>query len=225
MVLDQDCGGVQSPRILSVNVGTPQQVLTRGGAVLTSIFKAPVQGRVAVRNHNIEGDRQADLRVHGGPYKAVYCYPSEHYSFWRKQLPDMELSFGMFGENLTTEEITEETVCIGDRFRIGSSVLQVSQPRMPCFKLGIRFGRADMVKRFWKSGLSGIYFSIVAEGDLAAGDSIELLAHPAEAISVADVVRLYRGEETNAALLERALQAPLYGSWKQELRERQSLFG
>ena len=131
----------------------------------------------------------------------------------------------MFGENLTTEGITEETVCIGDRFRIGSSVLQVSQPRMPCFKLGIRFGRADMVKRFWKSGLSGIYFSIVAEGDLAAGDSIELLAHPAEAISVADVVRLYRGEETNAALLERALQAPLYGSWKQELRERQSLFG
>jgi MOSC domain-containing protein YiiM len=215
----------QSARILSVNVGMPQQVPTRSGPVLTSIFKTPVQERVTVRHHNIQGDRQADLRVHGGSYKAVYGYASEHYPFWKKQLPEMDLPFGVFGENLTTEGITEETVCIGDQFRMGSAVLQVTQPRMPCFKLGILFGRADMVKRFWKSGLSGIYFSIVAEGDLAAGDTIALIDRPSNAISVADVVRLYRGEETSGALLERALRAPLFGSWKQELRERQSLFG
>jgi MOSC domain-containing protein YiiM len=219
---DHDGAGPQFARTLSVNVGTPRQVLTPAGVVLTSIFKSPVLGRVTVRHHNIEGDRQADLRVHGGPYKAVYLYPGEHYPFWKAQLPDMELPFGSFGENLTTEGITEETVCIGDEFRMGSAVLQVTQPRMPCFKLGIRFGRADMVKRFWRSGLSGIYFSIVTEGGLAAGDAIERIGRLPDAISVADVVRLYRGDETSGALLERALHAPLFGSWKQELRERQS---
>jgi len=226
MASDQDhaCATSQSGRILSVNVGMPQPVRTRSGTVLTSIFKTPVQSRVSVRHHNIQGDRQADLRVHGGPYKAIYSYSSEHYPFWKKQLPDMDLPFGMFCENLTTEGITEETVCIGDQFLMGSAVLLVTQPRMPCFKLGIRFGRADMVKLFWKSGLSGIYFSIVAEGDLAAGDAMERIARPHDAISVAEVVRLYRGDETSEAVLERALQAPLFGSWKAELRERQSLF-
>jgi MOSC domain-containing protein YiiM len=205
--------------VVSVNVGTPKQVLVRDRTVLTSIFKSPVEGRVAVRRHNIAGDRQADLTVHGGPYKAVYCYPAEHYRFWTDQLPDMELPPGSFGENLTTEGLVEEQVYVGDQFRVGSAVLQVTQPRMPCFKLGIRFGRPDMVKRFWRSQRSGFYFSIVEEGDVAAGDPIERIVHAPDGISVADVVALYLGDEKSPDLIERALRAPLFGGWKEQLRE------
>jgi MOSC domain-containing protein YiiM len=208
-------------RVRSVNVGGPRQVMAGNQAVLTSIFKSAVAGRVAVRQHNIEGDRQSDLTVHGGPYKAVYCYPHEHYDFWREQLPDAEeLQPGAFGENLTTEGLTEETVWIGDQYRVGSSLLQVTQPRMPCYKLGIRFARADMVKRFWQSGRSGIYFAVIEEGDVAGGDPIERTTRGAEEISVASVVRLYSGDESSEELLGRALRAPLWGSWKREIRER-----
>jgi MOSC domain-containing protein YiiM len=210
----------RAARVLSVNVGTPTQVPVNHGTVLTSIFKSPVEGRVAVRRHNIDGDRQSDLTVHGGPNKAVYCYPAEHYLYWKEQLPGMDLRYGAFGENLTTEGITEEAVSIGDQFRVGSAVLQVTQPRMPCFKLNLRFGLATMVKKFWQSGRSGIYFSVVEEGDVAAGDPVERIAAGPEEISVADVVRLYRGDETSPELLERALRAPLSGSWKEELQER-----
>lgn len=212
------------PSIVSVNVGMPRQVPFNGGAVLTSIFKSPVEGRRVVRRHNIEGDRQSDLTVHGGPNKAVYCYPSEHYDYWRKQLPEMDLSvYGTFGENLTTEGILEKEVFVGDQFRAGTAVLQVTQPRMPCFKLGIRFNLPTMVKRFWQSGLSGIYFSILEEGEIAAGDAIEVIARGPEEITVADVVRLYRGDETSPELLGRALRAPLSGSWKEEIRERRGI--
>ena len=203
-----------------MNVGSPNQVQVRNTLVLTSIFKSPVEGRVAVRRHNIAGDKQSDLTVHGGPYKAVYCYPSEHYGFWHEQLPDMDLPYGMFGENLTTEGLLENDVYIGDQFRVGSTVLQVTQPRMPCFKLGIRFGRPDMVKKFWQSGRPGIYFAVVGEGDVAAGDLIESIAHDPDGITVADVLRLYRGDEKSPELLERALRAPLFGGWKEELLER-----
>lgn len=188
--------------------------------MLTSIFKAPVEGRVAIRGHNFAGDRQSDLTVHGGPYKAVYCYPVEHYRFWGEELPDADLPFGAFGENLTTEGLAEDAVHIGDRYRIGSALLQVTQPRMPCYKLGIRFGRPDMVKRFWQSGRSGIYFSVVKEGDVGAGDGIEREAAGPEGVSIRDVVRLYRGDEQSQELLERALRAPLAGSWKRELEDR-----
>ena len=207
-------------KILSINVGAPRQVQTSGGTVLTSIFKNPVQVRVAVQGHNIAGDRQSDLTVHGGPYKAVYCYPSEHYEFWKRELPGTEMPYGMFGENLTTEGLVEEGVCIGDRFRVGTAVLQITQPRMPCFKLGIRFGRPDIVKLFWRSGRSGIYFSVIEEGSVAAGDGVERTFAEKDGISVADVVRLYRGDEKNATLRERALRAPLFGGWKDKLRER-----
>ncbi len=175
-----------------------------------------------MRRHNLAGDKQSDLTVHGGPYKAVYCYPGEHYRFWSEQLPGMDLPFGAFGENLTTHGLTEETAHIGEQFRIGSAVLQVTQPRMPCFKLGIRFDRADMVKRFWLSGRPGIYFSVVEEGELAAGDAIESVAQWPEAITVADVLRLYRGDEKSVDLLGRALRSPLFGGWKRELQERLS---
>jgi MOSC domain-containing protein YiiM len=207
-------------QVLSVNVGQPRQVHTNNGTVLTSIFKSPVEGPVGVRAHNLEGDRQADLTVHGGPWKAVYLYPSEHYPDWAGELPGMDLPFGVFGENLTTCGLTEESAHIGDQYRIGSAVLQVTQPRMPCFKLALRFGRADMVKRFWKSGRSGIYFSIVQEGELRRGDSIERIRNGPEQVSVADIVRLFRRETRDQCLFLRALRTPLHGSWKREIQER-----
>ncbi len=207
-------------RVLSVNVGKPRCIQAGDATVLTGIFKSPVEGRVAARGYNLEGDRQADLTVHGGPWKAVYLYPSEHYPHWTQELPGMELPFGVFGENLTTEGITEESAHIGDQFRIGSTILQVSQPRMPCFKLALRFRRADMVKKFWKSGLSGIYFSIAHEGELGRGDAIEQVLADPDQVTVAEVVRLFKRETTDQNLFLRALRTPLHGSWKQELRAR-----
>jgi MOSC domain-containing protein YiiM len=206
--------------VVSVNVGTPREILVKDGVVLTSIFKSPVAGRVAVTGNNIAGDVQADMSVHGGPHKAVYCYPEEHYGYWREQLPFVTLVAGMFGENLTTRGLDEEEVSIGDRFRVGSALLQVTQPRMPCFKLGIRFGRADIVKKFWRSGRPGIYFSIIEAGDVAAGDPIALVQPAADRISVADVVALYQGKKRSADLMDRALRAPLFGGWKDGLRTR-----
>lgn len=206
--------------IVSVNVGQPREIQMNGRVLLTSIFKSPINGRVAVRRHNIEGDRQSDLRVHGGPYKAVYAYASEHYQYWRQQLPEADLDWAAFGENLTLEGLTEEDAHIGDDYRVGSAVLRITQPRMPCFKLNLRFGRSDMVKRFWSSGFSGLYFSIIQEGHLEPGDKVELLQRQTQSLSIADVVRLYKGEAQDEDLFQRALQAPLHGSWKQEIRER-----
>ncbi len=207
-------------QILSVNVGQPRLVRTGNGTVLTGIFKSPVEGAVALREYNLTGDRQADLTVHGGPWKAVYLYPHEHYSYWAGELPGMELPFGVFGENLTTEGISEESVCIGDQFQIGSAIVQVTQPRMPCYKLSLRFSRADMVKRFWKSGRSGIYFSIVQEGELQRGDSLQQIEADPEHVSVADVVRLFKREITNPEMFLRVMRTPLHGSWKEEIRAR-----
>jgi MOSC domain-containing protein YiiM len=207
-------------KVVSVNVATPIAVPVSGGTVLTAIFKSPVAGRVAVRANNISGDSQADLTVHGGPYKAVYCYPEEHYPYWSRKYPDLELAPGMFGENLTTQGLLEESVNIGDRFRIGSAVLQATQPRSPCYKLGIRFQRPDIVKSFWVSGRSGIYFSIIEEGDLAAGDSIEKVGEEPDPISVADVLALFRRKRSDPVLLDRALGAPLFGGWKESLLDR-----
>jgi len=184
------------------------------------MFKSPVEGRVALRRNNLEGDRQADLTVHGGPHKAVYLYPLEHYAYWAEQLPGEALPFGIFGENLTTAGLREKSVSIGDQFRIGSAVLQATQPRMPCYKLGIRFNRPDMVKRFWLRGRSGIYFSVVEEGELGTGDTIERVSSGPEPITVADVVRLFMGQEKNPEKLRQATRAPLYGGWKQELDAR-----
>jgi MOSC domain-containing protein YiiM len=192
----------------------------QGNSVRTGIFKSPIEGAVAVKRCNLEGDQIADLRVHGGPYKAVYLYPSEHYDYWKSELSLADLPFGAFGENLTTEGWTEETVHIGDRFRVGSSILQVSQPRMPCFKLALKFGRSDMVKKFWLSGRSGIYFSVVQEGSIERGDEIESVGRDPEKIRVADVVRLYKGDEWSPDVLERALRAPLFGSWKRDIQTR-----
>ena len=176
-------------RILSVNVGRPQRIEIAGRTVVTAIFKSPVAGRIKVSRNNLEGDQQADPSVHGGPDKALYLYPSEHYQYWKEQLPGIEMPWGMFGENLTSAGFDEHSVHAGDVFRIGSAVLQVTQPRSPCYKLGIRFGRKDMVKKFADSRRSGFYLSVVQEGVIGAGDQIELVSVPVERVSVAEMLR------------------------------------
>jgi MOSC domain-containing protein YiiM len=177
-------------RAISVNVGRPREVEWRGEIVRTSIFKQPVGGRVRVASRNLAGDEQADLSVHGGPEKAVYAYPSEHYAFWRDELPGVDLPWGMFGENLTTAGLLEDALRIGDRLRVGSTELMVTQPRMPCFKLCLRFGRVDMVERFLASGRHGFYLAVLREGHVAAGDPLEWVARAPHGITVAEAARL-----------------------------------
>ncbi len=159
--------------------------------VRTGIFKEPVDGPVMIRELNLNGDQQADLRVHGGAKKAVYAYPAEHYDYWRRELPEVTFSWGNFGENLTTEGLVEDSLHIGDRLRLGSAILQVSQPRMPCYKLQIRFGRDDMIKRFLLSGRSGFYFSVIEPGEVRAGSEISIVSRDAEQLTIADTNRLY----------------------------------
>jgi MOSC domain-containing protein YiiM len=175
-------------KLVSVNVGRPRAVDWRGRRVRSAIWKAPVEGPVRVTRLSLEGDKQSDLRVHGGPDKAVYAYPSEHYAHWARELPGMDLPWGSFGENFTTEGLLESEVRIGDRFQVGTAELQVSDPRMPCYKLGVRFGRDDMVKRFLAHGGSGFYLAVIREGEVAAGDPIELTARSDQEVTVADVV-------------------------------------
>ena len=174
-------------KVLSVNVGLPRIVEYWGEPVSTGIYKEPVAGRVAVGEFNLAGDAQADLRVHGGYSKAVYVYPSEHYEFWKNELPEMDLPFGVFGENLTTLGLIETEACVGDRYRIGKAEFIVTEPRQPCFKLGIRFNRTDIIKRFAKSGRSGFYLAIEKTGDLGAGDEIEFLSREANQPSIFEV--------------------------------------
>jgi MOSC domain-containing protein YiiM len=192
-------------KLISVCVGLPRQVNWKGKPVTTGIFKQPTNGRVMMRSLNLDGDRQADLTVHGGVEKAVYAYSMEHYAYWRQELPDEELPWGAFGENLTIEGLSETSVNIGDRFRIGTAELMVTQPRFPCFKLNLKFGRDDMVKRFLNSRLSGIYFSVVKEGEVGAGDEIELISRDENNITVADIVEIYV-REANEDLVRRAIQ-------------------
>jgi MOSC domain-containing protein YiiM len=208
-------------KLLSVNVGLPREIEWNGKIVRTSIFKAPVTGRVRVSKLNVKGDQQSDLSVHGGPDKAVYAYPSEHYQFWRTEFPAMDLAWGVFGENFTTEGLFEENVRIGDRLRVGSAEFKVTQPRMPCFKLGIRFNRPDMVKRFLHSGRTGFYLAVFKEGEITAGDSIELIERDEHNIRIADVVSLYRDDAANQDLLRRVSELrSLPDSWREYFRKR-----
>ena len=214
-------GDDQRMRVLSVNVGLPREVVVDNHRVPTSIFKAPVSGRVPVRQHNLAGDQQSDLSVHGGPAKAVYAYPREHYAFWREELPGVDLQPGHFGENLTVEGLREDDVHVGDRLRVGTAELVVTQPRLPCYKLGIRFGRADMVKRFHKSERSGFYLSVHVEGDVAAGDAIEILERNLAAVSITELLRLYFDDDADHARLREVIAIPaLPSTWRDELQER-----
>ncbi len=208
-------------KLVAISVGGPRDVEWRGRSIRTSIFKSPISGRVRVARGNVEGDQQSDLSVHGGPEKAVYAYPLEHYAVWRLELPDAELTSGAFGENFTTEGLLEDEVWIGDRYRVGTAELVVTQPRMPCYKLAVRFGRPDMVKRFLRSGRSGFYFRVEREGEVGAGDAIERLARDDRRLTVADVVALYAADTTNQPLLERASDHPsLPVAWREYFRQR-----
>ena len=211
-------------KVVSVNVGLTREVLWHGHSVTTGIFKEPVAGRVALRELNLDGDRQADLSVHGGKYKAVYSYPLEHYGYWRKELPGHELPMGMFGENFTTDGLLEESVHLGDRFSVGSAEVVVTQPRLPCYKLGIRFQSDDMVRRFLASGRTGFYVAVTREGEVEAGDEIKVISRDENAVPVSEITRLYvakRYDDRDVASLRRALRvATLPESWKGYLRVR-----
>jgi MOSC domain-containing protein YiiM len=194
-------------KLISVCVGVPREVNWKGKPVTTGIFKQPVDGRVMMRSLNLDGDRQADLTVHGGVEKAIYAYPMEHYAYWRQEFPEEALPWGAFGENLTVEGLLESEVNIGDRLRIGTAEVMVTQPRFPCFKLNLKFGRDDMVKRFLNSRLSGIYFSVVQEGEVGAGDAITWVSRDENNVTVADIVQIYVREASDD-LVRRAIEVP-----------------
>ena len=192
-------------KIVSLNVGLPRTISWKGRELTTGIFKEPVKGLVMLRRLNLDGDRQADLTVHGGSTKAVYAYPSEHYEFWRRELLELDLSWSAFGENFTTEGPKEEETCIGDRFQIGKAVAVVTQPRIPCCKLALKFGREDIIERFLKSGRSGFYLSVLEEGMVEAGDTLERTHQDENGVTVADINRLYLNGNENIPLMRRAI--------------------
>ena len=205
-------------QVVSVNVGLPREVIWKGTRIQTGIFKDPVDRPVTISKLNLAGDRQADLTVHGGAEKAVYAYPAEHYEYWRNRLPDVPFSWGKFGENLTTEGLMEDALCVGDRLRVGSAVLMVTQPRMPCYKLALRFDRDDMIKRFLTSQRSGFYFSVIEEGQVQAGSKVEILSRDPHRVAVGDIVRLYLGQARDPELLQRAMNvSALSQDWKSDL--------
>lgn len=202
-------------------MGLPRLVLRGAEPISTGIFKEPVAGRVKLRTLNLDGDRQADLSVHGGPEKAIYLYPSEHYEFWRRELPDVDLRWGMFGENFTTAGLLETETNIGDRFKVGSAEVMVRQPRMPCYKLGIRFGRTDIIRRFLASERSGFYLSVLKEGEVSAGDEFQLLEKNLTGVRVVDVTRLYSSDKRNVDLLRQAIATEaLPENWRSYFQER-----
>jgi len=211
-------------RVLSVNAGLPREVTWRGKPVTTGIYKEPADGRVPVRRLNLDGDRQADLRVHGGPDKAVYAYPSEFYELWSRERPELELGPGTFGENLTTEGLVDTEVSVGDRFRVGTAELLVTQPRLPCFKLGIRMGSDAFVTEFLERGLLGFYLAVAHEGDVAAGDPIIEVARDPRGFRVTEVARLFARDRDDVEGLRRAAALDvLPESWRDHFARRLSV--
>lgn len=176
--------------VLSTNIGQPKEVLWQGRPVTTGIYKEPVNS-ITVTKFCVEGDTVSDLTVHGGESKAVYGYPSEHYEFWRKEFPKMNMTWGMFGENITTEGLFENELMIGSQYRIGSALLEVTEPRIPCYKLGMKFGTTTMIQRFMKSRKSGFYFTVSREGTIKPGDQITLENTSDSGYSILDVVNNY----------------------------------
>jgi MOSC domain-containing protein YiiM len=207
-------------RIETVAVGQPRVVPWRGRDVRTSIFKSPVAGRVRVVRHNVEGDRQSDRSVHGGEYKAVYTYSAEHYDWWKAEL-GRELEPANFGENLTISGFDESAVSIGDVFRIGDAELEAAAPRLPCFKLGLRYADPDMVKVFAEAGRWGIYFRVVTEGVLAAGDEVERIHVDPAGVRVYDIARVYVQDRDDRDTIQRlAGHARLDPSWRRHFAEK-----
>jgi len=211
-------------KLVSLNVGLPREVAWRRTMTTTAIYKQPVEGRVTLRRLNLDGDRQADLTVHGGEYKAVYCYPLVHYDYWRGELPGQELPMGVFGENFTTEGWLEDSVHLGDRFSVGSAEVFVTQPRLPCYKLAVRFQSDEMVKRFFASRRTGFYLAVAREGEVGSGDEIKAIARDPNGVPVSEITRLYaekRYGDSDLASVQRVLRvSALPESWKEYFRER-----
>ena len=210
-------------KVLSLNVGFPRKVLFNGQIITTAIFKDPVKGPIMLRKLNLDGDKQADLTVHGGLDKAVYSYPVEHYDYWRKQFPNTDLVWGMFGENFTTEGLLEDAVNVGDQFHIGSAKLVATQPRMPCYKLGVRFGRMDVIRRFMASGRPGIYFKVLKEGEVQTDDKIKIIRIDKNNVTVKDIVCLYiaRNDIDNIETMKRATKIrDLPEGWRYEFQQK-----
>jgi len=204
-------------RVISLNVGRPRPAPWKGKLVETGIFKAPVAGRIALRGNQLAGDGQGNREAHGGEFKAVYAYPTEHYPFWRAELGVNELPWAAFGENLSTEGLLESEVYIGDVYRIGSARLRVTQPRFPCSRLALRHGREDIVERFLHSLRSGIYFAVEEEGELAAGDAILLERRGAAGITVREVAGLVAGPRDPELLGRAAALAELAPKLREQL--------
>jgi MOSC domain-containing protein YiiM len=208
-------------RIESLNVARPQLMVYRGNTINTAISKKPVSGPIQLRALNLDGDRQADLSVHGGPNKAVYAYPAEHYPHWRRELPGLNLPWGIFGENFTTSGMAEDNLHIGDRFQMGSAIVMVRQPRNPCYKLAAKFRRDDIVERFLLSCRSGVYFSVEQEGTVETGDAIELLTTDHDGITISEMNRLFVQDKYNQDLLRKAIRtAALPEDWREYFSER-----
>ena len=206
-------------KIISVNVGMPRLVEYNGEPIATAIYKNPVEGKVKVNPLNLAGDAQADLRVHGGASKSVYAYPFEHYEFWQTEYPNKDLPIAIFGENLTTEGILETEICAGDKIRVGTAEFIVTEPRFPCFKLGIRFDRKDIIRRFQKSRRSGFYLAVAKVGEIEAGDAIEFVEREPHRVTIEELVRL-SDDKNVLEIARRALKVEaLPERWKQHIRK------
>jgi MOSC domain-containing protein YiiM len=210
-------------KVISVNVGLPEEITIGDRMVATGIFKEPVAGAVRVRTLNLDGDRQADLSVHGGVDKAVYAYPSEHYPFWQREL-GRDLKWAAFGENLTVEGLLEENVSVGDRLEVGTVLFEVTQPRLPCFKLAAKFQLDDIIKRFLESRRSGFYLRVLREGILEAGDAFVLLQSESTRVTIREFVELYINKNPEREQIERVLSAPgLSASWRKHFQSMRTL--
>lgn len=211
-------------KLVSVNVGLPRLLAWAGATFKTGIFKHSVQGRIMLRSTNLDGDRQADLSVHGGPNKAVYGYPSEHYAAWSAELPELlnlARTWGAFGENFTTEGLLETEVSVGDRYHVGSAVVRVTTPRLPCYKLAAKFQRDDMIERFVLSGRCGFYFAVVEEGEVGVGDKFEFLEREDPTLTIAEVNSLYTAKSPDRESLQRSIAVKLLPeSWRDRFRAR-----
>lgn len=206
-------------KVLSVCVSKIKLLTFDGVEVETGIFKDPIDGPVRLGRLNLDGDEQADLTVHGGVDKALYTYPSEHYPLWRQELPGVDLPWGAFGENLTTEGMLESEVCIGDEFEIGTAIVRVSQPRLPCYKLGLKIPSPGIIKAFMKSGRSGIYFSVVKEGILTTGDTIRFLRADGNGITVQEVAQIFTRRDNDSDRIQKILASNLAAQFKKSVAD------
>lgn len=208
-------------KLLSINVAAPRAIWYRDKEVMTGIYKEPVQGMVAVGKLGLAGDGQADLEAHGGIYKAVYSYPFEHYSHWSRSLGRNDFVLGQFGENLTVSGLTEDEVYIGDVFRIGTALFEVTQPRVPCFKIAHKMGMPEFPKLFTESGRTGFYLRVLEEGEICAGDAIERVKTDPHLVSVREMMRIMHIDREDFEVMKRAVAIPaLTPGWREQLEKR-----